>query len=391
MKMVCPNCGKEYNEKMTCCISCGADLVPCEHDREQTEFEPLIPESGERSEALPQLAEEKNGFVREMVGHSPVPPVSKVSAEIVTDTPLTVSQPRMSVSGAVRFAGSFIVSVMIFAFIVLFTAAMSVRLITDSENISRFAETLDVMNLPAADAAIPLDGYSVSEDATVQEAIYVMSQGTGLSREDIKVIYETSTMRGFLTSCLLEYAEFIRSGKIPEKITSDNLKSVFSENLGLIDSAIGKPLSQHDINLAFSEIDRVQPVLEKLSPASLENMLGEGGLAALRLLSSLPVIIGAAALAAAMFPLLRVINKKNSGMLRWGGCSVLIGGVAVLASMFIFTVQPFFGQDKLMRSITKCVAETVAPDLYRIGAALAVTGAVMLIWAGTLRKTERGQ
>lgn len=399
IKMICPNCGKEYNERMTCCISCGADLVPYEHSSEQTAFEPLIPEAVREdgyTEAPREETAEKAGFVREIPGHSPVPaapvpaaafPVAEKTA-FETEIPVRGGKTRVSVSGAARFAGSLTASALMLAFILLFSAAAAVRLATGSAKIAQFAERLDVMNLPAAETPIPADGYNVSEDATVQEAIYVMSQGTGLSREDIKNIYETSTIRSFMTDTLNGYAQFIRSGKIPEKLTSDKLKSVFSENLGVIDSALGKPLSQHDINLAFSEIDSVQPVLDKLSPSSLEAVLGGGGLAVLRLLSSLPAIVCTAALAAAMLPLLRALNCGNAGMLRWGGGTALIGGIAVSAAVFLLTIRPFSASDKLFGSIAGCAAEVIAPDLYRIGGALAAMGLIMLIWSATLKKSK---
>lgn len=383
MKMICPNCGKEYNERMTCCISCGTDLVPYEQGSEQTAFEPLIPE-----ESVQAAVSDDAGFVREISGHlaAPTSPAEDTCEEI--PVPAAAERPRFSVSGAARFAGSLVSSLMMFAFILLFSVSSAVRLATSDVKIARFAESLDVMNLPAAEAAIPTEGYGVSEDATVQEAIYVMSQGTGLSREDIKKIYETSTIQEFITAQLTEYALFVRSGKIPEKLTADKLKGVFSENLSLIDDALGRPLSQHDINMAFSEIDSVQPVLDKLSPDSLEALMGDGGIAALRLLSSMPIVIGAAALAAAMLPLLRAINKKNSAMLRWGGGAAIAGGAAVSAAIFLFTVQPAPIRDRLFRSIAKCAADVIAPDLYRIGGVLAVLGAVMLIWAGTLKKAQ---
>lgn len=395
MKMICPNCGKEYNEKMTCCISCGTDLVPYAVERGteqsgQIAFEPLIPDNIPTSEAA-----ENSGFVREIPGHSPVSfePTEPAPAD-VNEIPVPLSEAgrkRISVSGAAKFTGSLAASLMMFAFILLFSVSSAVRLATSGSKIARFAESLDVMNLPAAEAAIPTEGYGISGDATVQEAIFVMSQGTGLSREDIKTIYEASTIQSFMTAQLTEYAEFVRSGKMPEKLTADKLKSVFSENLNVIDDALGKPLSQHDINLAFSEIDSVQPVLDKLSPASLEEHLGGGGITALRLLSSMPVIIGAAALAAAMLPLLRAINRKNSAMLRWGGGAVIVGGAAVSAAVFLFTVQPVPIRDRLLRSIAKCAADVIAPDLYRIGGILAVLGAVMLVWAGTLKNAQSVQ
>lgn len=384
--MICPSCGKEYNERMTCCISCGADLVPCGQETEQTAFEPLIPEESYKS--VSASAENEAGFVREISGHSAFPDIPEEDTRGEIPVPVSPVRPRVSLSGAARFTGSLAASVLMLAFILVFSAASAVRLATSDARIARFAENLDVMNLPAAETAIPTEGYGVAEDATVQEAIYVMSGGTGLSREDIKTIYETSTIQSFITAQLTEYAQFVRSGKMPEKLTADKLKGVFSENLGVIDSALGKPLSQHDINLAFSEIESVQPMLDRLSPASLEELLGGGGITALRLLSSMPILIGAAAMAAAMLPLLRAINRKNADMLRWGGGAALAGGAAVSAAVFLFTVQSAPVGDKLFRSIAKCAADVISPDMYRIGGVLAMLGAVMLIWAGTLRKAQ---
>lgn len=386
IKMICPNCGKEYNEKMTCCISCGADLVPYESEVGQTSLEPSVYDVPAESQK-PETAEKAGGFVREIPGHSPVPaePVPPVPEE---EPPLADEKKRFSLSGAARFAGSLTVSALMLVFIFLFSAASAVRLATSESRISRFAESLDVMSLPAAEAAIPSEGYGAAEDATVQEAIYAMSRGTGLSREDIRTIYEASTIKDFITVQLTEYADFIRSGKTPERLTADKLKGVFSENLGLIDETMGIPLSQHDINLAFSEIDSVQPTLEKLSPASLEKALGSGGLGALRLLSSLPVMICAAALAAAALPLLRTVNRGNAGMLRWGGAAALTGGAAVSAIVFLLTVQPVFPGDKALSEIVRCAAKVISPDLYRIGGALAVMGIIMLIWSATLKKAK---
>ncbi len=385
IKMICPNCGKEYNEKMTCCISCGADLVPYESEVGQTSLEP--PVSDVPAESPKREITEKasaGGFVREIPGHSPVPAEPVSEAEI----PVTDEKKRFSLSGAARFAGSLTVSALMLAFILLFSAASAVRFATSESRISRFAESLDVMSLPAAEAAIPAEGYGAADDATVQEAIYAMSRGTGLSREDIRTIYEASTIKDFITAQLMEYADFIRSGKTPERLTADKLKGVFSENLGLIDETMGIPLSQHDINLAFSEIDSVQPTLEKLSPASLENALGSGGLGALRLLSSLPVMICSAALAAAALPLLRTVNRGNAGMLRWGGAAALTGGAVVSAIVFLLTVQPVFTGDKAVSEIVRCAAKVISPDLYRIGGVLAVMGIVMLIWSATLKKAR---
>lgn len=383
--MICPNCGKEYNEKMTCCISCGAELVPRERDSEQICFDPVLPEALPEEKNMPA----ENGFVRGLEGHSEYPPEHVETVEI--PVPVKSVKKKSSAAAAARGIGSFAAAVTMFALIILTAASLAIRLITDSEKISRFASGLDVMSLPAAQTVmLTAYDYEISADATVQEAIFIMSNGTGLTREDIRKIYESSTFQTFLAEQLSGYAEFIREGELPEKLTSEKLKEVFSENISLISDAIGKPLTQHDIELAFAELDRTEPVLEAIAPSRLENAVGEVPLTLLRLVSSLPVMIGEGAAAAAMLAVLWAINRKPAKILGWGGAAVFAGGAAVLVTVFLFSAQVFFsGMDRLVKSVAKCAAEVVAPDVYRFGGTLAVLGAVMLLWALTLKNAKR--
>ena len=391
--MICPNCGKEYNERMTCCISCGSSLVPYEQDSEQVILEPVLPEAEPEPEfiAAPVQAEFA-GFVRGLDGHSEYPPEPEPEKNSPAEAiPISVKKGNTSASEAVKTIGSLAASVIMLAFIVLAAASFAVRLTTDSKKISEFADTLDVMSFPAAETGMSFaEGYEIAPDATLQEAIFVMSAGTGLTREDIREIYENSTVGDFLASQLNSYADFIREGELPEKLTPEKLKTVFSENIGLISDAIGVPLSQHDIDLAFSELDRTEEILEAIAPSRLESLIGGETLTALRLFSSLPVIIAEACIAAAMLIILRAINKNTEKVLGWGGGTVLAGGAVVLSAAFLCSVQVFFsGQDRIFRSIVKCVTDVINPDLYRLGVILVIIGAVMLLWAATLRRQGR--
>lgn len=374
--MICPNCGKEYNEKMTCCISCGAELVPLVMDEEQTAFADIIPRT-EETEPLPEAV--FGGFVRD-IPHEPVQAAKEPPKE----------RERRSGRGFFCAAGSFIAAACMFSFIILGAASAALRLATDSGKIAEFAERLDVMSLPAAQTVmLTAEGYEIAPDATLQDAIYVMSQGTGLSREDIKTIYENSTADSFLADRLTEYAEFLRNGELPPKLTAENLKAVFSENLGLIDKTMGMPLSQHDIDLAFAELERAEPVLEAIAPSNIEQAIGGTGLTLLRLVSSVPVIAAEAVLAIAMLAVLWAINRRTARVLGWGGSAVLAGGSAILLTSFFCSVQVFFADcDRFFRDIAKAVTDVIAPDMYLIGGALAVMGTVMLIWAATLRRSR---
>lgn len=376
MKMICPNCGKEYNEKMTCCISCGADLVPFEKDTEQTvigsESETVLPLIPERTSGTGELSvdiQDGEGFVRNFE--------SRVDEQVI---PIQIRSRGTALTGAVKFTGSLITSLIMLLLILASVGAVMLRLVTDERNISEFADRLDIMALPVEQ----------SGTETVQDAIYTMSLGTGLSRDDIRLIYEESTMKDFLAAQLSEYGEFIRSGNAPEKLTSEQVKKVFRENVSVIDNRMGYALNEHDIELACSEIERAEPLLEMISAENMEQIIGGSTLTALRLYGSVPAVVVTAALAASMFVALRAINRKSTRVLSWGGGAILAGGAAVLAATFLFSMQlPYSDSDKVVRTIVKCTCDVISPDLYSIGGTLSVIGIILLVWAESLRRSEK--
>ena len=281
-----------------------------------------------------------------------------------------------------KFTGSLITALIMFMLIILSVLASMFRMITDENKISEFADTLDVMALPVERLT--------DNGATVQDAVYAMSLGTGLTRDDIRTIYEESTAKDFLAAQLVAYAEYIRSGKVPEKLTSEKLQKLFTENIPLIDNAMGYPLNEHDIALACSEIERAEPLLTILSHENMEQTIGEDIFVAMRLFGSLPAIVVTAALAASMLIVFRAINKKSTSTLSWGGGTILAGGTVVLAVTFLFSLQlPYSDTDRLVRSIVKCTCDVISPEMYRIGGTLAVVGIVMLVWAESLRRNVK--
>ena len=356
---------------MTCCISCGADLVEAEKGTEE------IPEDAVATEAE-ALADPS---IPEFVHVRSEPVVSFDSEDMVV--PIKHSSNKTALSGAARFTGSLLTTVLMFVVILTSAAAAGFRLITDENKIADFTEKLDIMALPA-------ENFIADGSATIQDAVYTMSQGTGLTRDNIRTIYEKSTAKKFLAAQLAGYAEYIRNGTVPERLTSEQLKEVFDENIPLIDSTMGYPLNEHDIALARAEIERAEPLLEMLSHENVEKTIGENTLFAIRLFSSVPTIVCTAVLAASMLLIFRAINKKSRKVLNWGGGTILAGGTAILASVFLFSAQlPYSNTDRFVRMVLKCVCDVISPDMYRIGGTLAVLGIVMLIWAESLRRNVK--
>lgn len=371
--MICPNCGKEYNEKMTCCISCGADLVPLESETEEIAAAENMQPAQDEETIIP--------IVPEIVSVEPA--TAKSLEDNNAAAPLKHSRKAIStLSGAARLTGSLITAALMFLMILTSVAASGIRLLTDKDKITEFTDKIDVMALPATQ-------FSKESSDTVQDAVLAMSQGTGLTRNDIRTIYEQSTAKDFLAAQLTGYAEYIRSGTPPEKLTAEQLKKVFAENVPLIDSTMGYPLNDSDIALACSEIDKAEPLLDMLSTENLEQTIGEKNLIAIRILSSVPTIVFTAALAASMLIVFYALNKRSAVTLSWGGGTILAGGAAVLAATFLFSAQlPYGSKDRLFRTILKCTCDVISPDLYRVGAILAIAGIVMLIWAESLRRNK---
>lgn len=371
--MICPNCGKEYNEKMTCCISCGADLVPLESETEEAAAAENMQPAQDEETIIP--------IVPEIVSVEPA--TAKSLEDNNAAAPLKHSRKAIStLSGAARLTGSLITAALMFLMILTSVAASGIRLLTDKDKITEFTDKIDVM-------ALPVTQFSKESSDTVQDAVLAMSQGTGLTRNDIRTIYEQSTAKDFLAAQLTGYAEYIRSGTPPEKLTAEQLKKVFAENVPLIDSTMGYPLNDSDIALACSEIDKAEPLLDMLSTENLEQTIGEKNLIAIRILSSVPTIVFTAALAASMLIVFYALNKRSAVTLSWGGGTILAGGAAVLAATFLFSAQlPYGSKDRLFRTILKCTCDVISPDLYRVGAILAIAGIVMLIWAESLRRNK---
>lgn len=368
--MICPNCGKEYNERMTCCISCGTDLVE-EEKKSEEKSETALPQESQPIDMPPAV---------ESVQLSSAAVVSFDSDNMVI--PLRRKGRKTSLTGAVRFTGSLATALLMLAMILISSASTGIRLLTDENKIAEFTDRLDMMSLPA-------ESFTGGDPITIQDAVYTMSQGTGLTRENIRTIYEKSTAKDFIAAQLMGYAEYVRNGTPPEKLTSEQVKKVFEENIPLIDSTIGFPLNESDKALANAEIDRAKPLLEMLSHENIEKTIGENTLVAIRLSGSVPTIVFTAALAASMLVVFRAINKKSIKVLSWGGGTILAGGAAILASAFLFSAQlPYSSTDRLLRSVLKCACDVISPDMYRIGATLAVLGVVMLIWAESLRRSK---
>ena len=253
--MICPKCGKKYGNKLTYCISCGSPLT--EEGSEQAASGPIINESI----ALPDIG---GGTVRSISMTSlPMKPIH-----------------RYGTKEFVKCAVSVILSVLLFAAMIMFF------------------------------------GSSVMRNATDE------SKAAGVDENNIRRIYNSSTFKEFLGSTASQYASYIRSGKKPDEITPERVKSLLGENVSVISGSTGIPLSESDLELAYTQIELSQDALACLSTSNLESGRNGEILKSVRAFLSVPFLLSELIVSAVLIAVIAFANKSFERTMTYCAVSV---------------------------------------------------------------------
>lgn len=392
--MVCPKCGKVYNNRLKFCISCGAELVEGE-DNQATDT--AITMSGG---VFGNIAEfpteaEQSGFVRE-IDH--VKKKDTDTAELPLSeqetVPVTVKSAEKSAAGGKRFARNtavVLMSAVLFAAMTLLLCTYAGRLLTSESTINDAVRNIDLLNIPVSElGVIQTEGYNIPSGATVEEAITVMTAGSGITSGNIRRICENSTFRSFLSGIVTEYAEYLRNGTQPDKLTAERIKNLLSENLSVINRNTGYPLIDSDIELAYAEIERSSAAFESLSVNGIESTPAGKYIRLVRALISVPAMIAEAAAVAAAILIIAVTAKKLPKTLKAVGVPCIAAGAAVLILTFLTSMQigPFSALTGLEREVLKAVTASTELNFYQIGGVLVFAGTAASVWAASLQRTE---
>lgn len=393
VKMRCPKCSKIYNNHLKFCISCGTELVPEEgeiiSDDNGGVFDDIPPmPSAQPSQDTAKdnitMSAQENGFVR------------NISLSSSADKHKMIEIPvrrRDGVCGrALKRAGAAALSIVLFAALGLGTFSSAARALTDKENIRRGVDNMNLLDIPFAEMNIlNAEGYNIPQDATLEEAITVMTFGSGVNSGNIRKIYESSTLKPFLTDIAADYGEYIRSGVQPAKITAAQLQSMLAENISIISAGTGQPLSESDIALACAEIERSSAYLEQLSVSGLET--GENGrlIRLARAFMSVPVIMAEFGAAVLVVALMYLLLRSGTKTAQYSGAAALICGGLILAFTFIFSMQigPFSAGSGLLCELLRGASAAVSPFLWRAGVGMAIVGAAAIIWAQSIKHTKK--
>jgi hypothetical protein len=426
--MYCKKCGQTYHDKMNFCVVCGSRLLD---KAEENTPEPAseITETAPEELAPEETAPEENAPDEAVSEITPDEPPAPVIAEatpeeaiieepiieetepesIITENDLENSniEPAPSELGQIesevqinevparrrvrfyRNPGFAVLSVFIgllsFALFIGAGASYTVRYLTYPETVSGIVESIDILNLPIGETPV---WTGTNRNTTVMDAVYVLSDGIGLTEETIAKLYEQTTFRDDLTDILIGYTEFFRSGEIPQSVTAEDIKSIYTENIDLINSMLessgGVKLSKEDIALAEYHIEKAD---DFLSAVSVQNLSEESSIIGFfRALISLPVIIAELAVAVLLIIVIGAVNRNFYPPLRVGGIAAL--SAAGLFALFLFliryqviTIVPI----KPVGIVLADISAVISPHLYIFAGILAAVGVLLLIAARILK------
>jgi hypothetical protein len=341
---------------------------------EETVAEPVVDEPV----AEPVVEE----TVAEPVAEQPIEETVEPTVEKVIEVPVVETKTRKpkSVIGTI-FAGLFAAILGVLCFAVLCVAGVSyiTRYLTYSETIETIAASIDVLNLP-------VEGTLMAEaGGTVLEAVHVMSGGLGLSEADIQTIYEDTTFRNELIRIVSDYAEYIRTGNPPEKLTTDDVKAIFEENLTVINRVLERagepPLNPHDKALALANIDAAQGFLDLLAVDSLENYTGGFDVVGVvRMAISFPVIIGEIVFALIIMLIIGGFCKNVRTPLLTGGLAALFAGGVLAGGLYTLENSAIVLINNLaIRTVLTDTVGAFSEHIYIVCGITAAVGLVMII------------
>lgn len=377
--MICPKCGKTYGTKLTYCISCGCPLEPENDSDEIKETEPS---------AKPIMVSQTLFAGDEPLTAPAAAAVRSISMTSRESKPVRKKAGRQLAKGAV----STVLSALLFAAMILFFGSSIGRAATDENNAAKAVRNMDILSIPAKELQITeYEGEALPEDSTVGEAIAIMTEGSGVDESNIRRIYDRSTVKEFIGSTAAEYASYIRSGKKPEEVTPERIKSLLGENISVINTNTGVTLSQSDIELAYDQIELSKDALACLAASNLEQGRSGEILKAVRAFLSAPIVLSELLFSAAVIAAIAIINKNTHRSMNYCGTPIFLAGFTAALFTFMFSMQlGLFGNlSGLKKETAAGIAAAVSENAYQISAMMMFLGLGILIIARSARQGEK--
>jgi hypothetical protein len=240
----------------------------------------------------------------------------------------------------------------------------------------------DVLSLSAADIPGFAEEFGIPADATVLDGIYSIAKANGstLSREEIRVIYEETAVGEFVNKQITGLAGYVILGIEPELPTAAELKEVFDESIVLFDEVSGVSLSESDIAAIHAGIDKAEPFLDTaavlVGEQETDGVMPKPVAAFISPFATAAFAAGAAVLALLIFLCNKMALKPS---LRWCGLTLAASGLTLSAAAKAMTAGGFFDGDGFARTLLRYVSTSLSTDLRAVSVAVCAAGLCSLL------------
>jgi hypothetical protein len=366
---------------MKFCVICGQPLyetaeIPAPPETEETA--PIVP--AEENPPYVPAAAETFDETQPAIDETPVSDIKDFTEydeeSHLTETVEIKQKPKIKMFRNIPAAAiSALLGVCVFALILSGGVFAAARYLTYPETIKGIVESTDILDLPI-DVNM---GAAVNTDArSIGEAVYTFAEPTGLTRDDIEYIYENSTFREGLTSILSGYADYIRDGELPRDLSSEDIKQLFSDNIGYLNTAYGFEMSPYDISVAHSNIELADGIIDNISLRALTEQGVDFNV--IRMLMSYPTFIAIGAVLILIVLLIARINKNAAPALAVTGISAFAAACIISLTELLFSKQLISLPDTFSGIIGSALSY-IAPVVYISSAAAALIGIIFFIAA----------
>ncbi len=407
--MICPECGKEYGSRLLYCVSCGAKLIPQSDKGEESKdlndishniyhvdkdqlslfnFTDGMNYDNNTSKQSNDLISEYTHVYNETQNNDYFNDIISETEPVETVERAPEKHNELSVVAA-RTACSLVTSLFLIIFVFMAVFTFSVRQGIIDGGITNLPEQYDFLSLPIADFYnMSTTGAEISDDTTLLDAVYNITDEYGISRTQIIDVYYSEQFQAYLKENLGGCSDYFLNGYTDKTVNVQSVKELFTDNVDIINNLLGVELTQQDIETALSEIDNSVMIIDSLSLKKIENGQNSNTISIIRAFLSMPAMVIEIILVLSLIVSMMAIHRKPVISLRWTGVPLIISGIVVIAvtAMINSRLILYYNYSETERMIISAVSESSSQYVYLTGIIILITGFVLMFSASLIKK-----
>lgn len=303
---------------------------------------------------------------------------TQIEETIIAEQPnKAVTKPVKKRISAGRVILCILLSVILFADIIVISALTTVRTVVTKENISELLENTDYMTIP-----LKIDDVQ----SNLYEMFFFAFARMSTGNVDIYELAEDTEFEKILAEYLYSYASFILYDTKLKEIDSDVIMDFYDDNSDEICRAFGATYDRNEIR---EVIEKQDEIFDKLTDDEIEKLIPM--LSLIRFMMSLAALIIFGVLAVILIVVIGILSRSVGTPLVATGISATATGLAVIT----FGILAYLGVIGVPASITTAsiiwqgVLSSIISKVIVIFVYMLTAGIILIITGGFIGQIRR--